>query len=265
LPRANELQVLVRQQVAERLLLEMTKYAIITPYFHEDKGLIERCLASVARQTIAADHIVVADGCPQDWLDDTPCRHIKLDRPHGDFGNTPRGIGAMLAASEGYAGIGFLDADNWLEEDHIEACVAASRTAGDECDFVIAKRTFRRPDETIMPLPEEPGHVDTNCFFFLRGSFGMLPQWALMPKELSAIGDRYFLAMIGKSQLKSATVPRPTVNYQCLWRSYYDALGETAPANAKPNIDRRTAEEWVAQLAPRELEILRRLTGLSFR
>jgi glycosyltransferase involved in cell wall biosynthesis len=243
----------------------MTRYAIVTPYCREDKELIERCLASVRRQTIEADHIVVADGFAQAWLDDADCRHIKLDRAHGDFGNTPRGIGAMLAASEGYAGIGFLDADNWLEPDHVEACVAAARAVGDDCDFVVARRTFRRLDGTIMPISEEPGHVDTNCFFFLRGAFALLPRWALMPKELSPLGDRYFLAMIAAHQLKSASVSRPTVNYQCLWKKLYEALGETAPPNAKPNIDSRKVDEWVATLNPRELDIVRRLTGLSLR
>lgn len=242
----------------------MTRYVIVTPYFREEKALIERCLASVRRQTIKADHIVVADGFSQNWLDEANCRHIKLDRAHDDFGNTPRGIGAILAISEGYAGIGFLDADNWLEPGHIEACVEAARTAGDECDFVVATRTFRRLDETIMPVSEEPGHVDTNCFFFLRGSFGLLPRWALMPKELSPLGDRYFLAMIESQQLKSAAVSRPTVNYQCRWQSFYEALGEIVPPNAKPNIDGRRVEEWVESLEPRELDIVRRLTGLSF-
>lgn len=243
----------------------MTRYAIVTPYCREDKELIERCLASVRRQTIKADHIVVADGVSQHWLDGADCRHIKLDRTHGDFGNTPRGIGAILAISEGYAGIGFLDVDNWLEPDHVEACVAASRIETDECDFVIAKRVFRRLDGTIMPVPEERDHVDTNCFFFLRGSFGLLPRWALMPKQLSALGDRYFLAMIGGERITSATVSRPTVNYQCLWKSFYEAIGETAPPNAKPNIDSRKVDEWVASLDPRELDIVRRLTGLTFR
>jgi glycosyltransferase involved in cell wall biosynthesis len=242
----------------------MTRYAIVTPYFREERELIERCLTSVRQQTIKADHIIVADGFSQDWLDDAHCRHIKLDRAHGDFGNTPRGIGAMLAISEGYAGIGFLDADNWLEAEHVEACVAASLSAGDECDFVIAKRTFRRLDGTIMPVSEERGHVDTNCFFFLRGAFSLLPRWALMPKELSPLGDRYFFAMIAREQFTSATVLRPTVNYQCLWKSFYEALGETAPPNAKPNVDRRKVDEWVGSLEPRELDILRRLTGLPF-
>jgi hypothetical protein len=63
----------------------------------------------------------VSDGFPQDWLDSANVRHIRLGRPHNDAGNTPRGLGALLAVSEGYDGIGLLDADNWYDEDHIAA------------------------------------------------------------------------------------------------------------------------------------------------
>jgi hypothetical protein len=54
---------------------------------------------SAAHQTINVDHIVVADGFAQQWIDDEPVRHIKLDRCYDDYGNTPRGLGALLAIS----------------------------------------------------------------------------------------------------------------------------------------------------------------------
>jgi glycosyltransferase involved in cell wall biosynthesis len=145
------------------------RYAIVTPYYKEDKPLIERCISSVRRQTFPTDHFVVADGFPQAWIDDARVRHLKLDRAHGDFGNTPRGVGALIAIAEEYSGIGLLDADNWLENHHVEACLAAARAKGMPCDYVIAQRAFRRPDTTIMPVRDEQTiNVDTNCFFFLR-------------------------------------------------------------------------------------------------
>lgn len=76
------------------------KYAIITPYYKEERRLLERCIASVRNQTIGTDHFLVADGFPQDWIDTTGVRHLKLDRSHGDGGNTPRGVGALLAVAE---------------------------------------------------------------------------------------------------------------------------------------------------------------------
>jgi hypothetical protein len=74
------------------------KYAIVTPYYKEDAGLLRRCIASVKAQSVPTDHFMVADGYAQPWIDETGVRHVKLDRSHGDFGNTPRGLGGLLAA-----------------------------------------------------------------------------------------------------------------------------------------------------------------------
>jgi glycosyltransferase involved in cell wall biosynthesis len=237
------------------------RYAIITPYHQERRLLLERCIASVRNQTIPADHFLVADGFPQAWIDAAGVRHFKLDRNHGDFGNTPRGVGALIAIGEEYDGIGLLDADNWLEPDHIAACLAAARGSPSPCDYVIAQRRFRRPDETIMPVPEEPGHVDTNCFFFLRGSFGVIPRWATMPKNLSAFCDRYFLHMLRHQPFTAARVARPTVNYHCLWEWMYHALGEAPPPDAK-SLDIDRPGQWLRSLSRRKLEIAGRLVGV---
>ncbi len=99
---------------------------VITPYYKEDPALLRRCMDSVRTQTVPAEHLLVADGHPQDWIDSEPVRHLRLDRSHGDYGNTPRGIAAMLACSEGYPAIMMLDADNWLEPEHVELCQRAA-------------------------------------------------------------------------------------------------------------------------------------------
>jgi glycosyltransferase involved in cell wall biosynthesis len=242
------------------------RYAIITPYYKEDKSLIQRCMDSVRNQSVASEHFVIADGFPQSWIDREAVRHLKLDRGHGDYGNTPRGIGALIAIAEEYDGIGLLDADNWLESDHVEACIEAAATidgGATQCDYVIAQRRLRRPDETIMALPEELGLVDTNCFFFLRGSFDIIPHWAMMPRGISAIGDRIFYAMVRRQPYRYARVEKPTVNYLCLWEICYRALGEDPPADAKPNIDSDKIYRWLGSLSPRELEIGSRLSGVQ--
>jgi glycosyltransferase involved in cell wall biosynthesis len=142
------------------------RYAFVTPYHKEGRACLERCVASVKRQTVRADHILVADGFPQDWLDHAGVRHLRLDRAHGDYGNTPRGIGSLMAVAEGYDGIGLLDADCWLEPDHLEHCLAQAGEAGlGRCGFVVTSRTLRRPDETVIDAADESPavHVDTSC------------------------------------------------------------------------------------------------------
>src|SRR5919201_2703810 len=124
------------------------RFAIITPYYKESRSLIERCITSVRNQSIRSDHFLIADGFPQAWIDDAGARHLKLDRSHGDFGNTARGVGGLIAIGEEYDGIGWLDADNWLDPDHVEACLAAASAIQMPCDYVIARRTLRLPDET---------------------------------------------------------------------------------------------------------------------
>jgi hypothetical protein len=243
------------------------RYAIITPYYKEVRPTIERCIESVRRQSVATDHFLIADGFPQSWIDDEGVRHFKLDRAHGDYGNTPRGVGALIAIAEEYDGIGFLDADNWLDDNHVQACIeapATSREGAMPCDYVIAQWRLRRPDSTVIPWPEEFGHVDTNRFFFLRGSFHIVPRWAMIPHDASASGDRIFYAMLVRQSLRSVRIEEATVNYLCLWESCYRALGESIPAGAKPAIDSGRLVYWFDSLSPREREIANRLTGVRF-
>src|SRR5260221_12772714 len=115
----------------------VNRFAIVTPYYQEPRATLERCIASVRAQTVGCDHFLIADGFPQTWIDEAQARHISLDQAHKDYGHVARGIGALLAVSEAYDGIGFLDADNWLDENHVAACV---RAGSGGADLGIAKR-----------------------------------------------------------------------------------------------------------------------------
>jgi SEC-C motif len=242
------------------------RYAMVTPYYKEGEALLRRCIDSVRAQSVPCDHLMIADGFPQAWIDDAPVRHLKLDRAHADYGNTPRGLGALLAAAEEYDGIGLLDADNWIDRDHVEVCLAAAASCEGGaafCDYVIARRRLCRPDETVMPIRQDPGLVDTNCFFFLRGAFAVLSRWATMPKPMAPLCDRVFLGMLRQQPLRHASTAKVTVNYHCLWESCYRILGEEPPAGAKPNIDADMIDAWLGTLSAREREIAYRLAGLS--
>ena len=244
------------------------RYAIITPYYKEDRPLLQRCMDSVKEQTVKADHFMIADGHPQSWIDREAVRHIKLDRAHGDDGNTPRGVGALIAIGEEYDGVGLLDADNWFDKDHIEACLQVASTCEgglSQCDYVIAQRRLRRPDETIMPIAEEREHVDTNCFLFLKGSFSVIPYWSTMPRKVSPICDRIFYNMLLKQPFNFKRVERPTVNYHCKYESHYRYLGEQPPVGAKPNVDWQNIYAWANSLDIRQLEIANRLAGVDIR
>lgn len=239
--------------------------AIITPYYRESRAMIERCIRSVAAQDHAATHLLVADGHPQDWIDHQPVRHLRLDRSHGDYGNTPRSIGGILAASEGFDAIGFVDADNWLEADHVSSCLATAAQARQEVDYVIAKRQLTRDDGSVLPIltrdDQDGSHVDTNCFFMLPGAFHTLGQWGVMPKPLSTVGDRIFVSSLRHQGLRAARNPRTTVNYLCTWAFIFEALGETPPPYAKSAIDLGPTRRWWLGLDARDRDIVNRLAA----
>jgi glycosyltransferase involved in cell wall biosynthesis len=232
------------------------RFAIVTPYYREERPLLEPCIASVKAQTLSCDHILVADGFPQDWIDATGARHIRLDRPHVDYGNAARGVGALLAVAEGYDGIGFLDADNWLDANHVAGCVEAGRGGA---DVVVAKRRFVRLDGRDFQMAEEPGHVDTSCWWFQPGSYHLLSFWVTMPREISPIGDRVFSGLIDASRLVRSDAHAITVNYTCLWEGMYRRFGEEPPPGAKPDIDLPPVLEWLCNLDQAQRRVVARL------
>ncbi len=241
---------------------------MITPYFKEDRALLERCLASVRAQTVAADHMLVADGFAQAWLDERPVRHVKLDRAHADYGNVARGVGALMAIAEKYDAIAFLDADNWYDADHLETCVAAA-ASNEFAPFVVAQRNFVRPDESViridlmedMPLGH---HVDTNCYLFLPPTFPLLHYWCTIPQEFSAQGDRLFRQVLRANfSTPPVVIARRTVNYTCLFESIYNAIGETPPDGAKPNVDWEPGLRWLKSLTGRDSALVDHLSGLQ--
>jgi len=253
--------------LAELLKERPPKVAVITPYYKEPIDQMERCLLSVRQQTVAADHFLISDGHPQSWLDLTGVRHIRLGKSHGDYGNTPRGIGAQLAISEDYDAICFLDADNWYDKDHVQVCLQAALSLTgqlQDCDYVVAKRRLVRPDLTVMyEGPDEPGHIDTNSLFMLRGAFHLIPYWNLMPQNYSSIGDRLFRLVLLKNNLKEVTTNQITVNYYNLWASSYRNRGEQIPDGAKQNVNVQPILNAHHKLEGREKILSERRLGLS--
>jgi hypothetical protein len=215
------------------------KIAVISPYYNESDEMLLRCINSVRSQSVDCDHFLISDGLPKQWIDDEHVRHIRLGKSHSDYGNTPRGLGAQLAISEDYDAICFLDADNWFDSDHIETCINSMMSKyydWIDCDFVVAKRRFCRIDLSVMNIKEEINHIDTNCYFFLRGSHFLLSTWNLIAKDLSSVGDRIFYRKIIAEKLNFVENSKETVNYLDLWASHYALIGESPPIGAKKNV-----------------------------
>ena len=171
----------------------------------------------------------------------------------------------MLAAAEGFDAIALLDADNWVDSNHLEVCLDAAASAGSKCDFVIARRRFRRPHGSVLPVQDGPvsEHVDTNCFVFLPGSYHLLGFWALMPKPLSMAGDRFFWAGLRARKMVGAQVAEViTVNYLTMWAGEYLKNGETPPDGAKTIEDFEPTHAWLRSLNRKDRAVASRLAGV---
>lgn len=215
------------------------KIAVVTPYYRENADILRQCHESVLAQTISCQHIMVADGHPADLFDASPrTDHVILPRANGDNGNTPRGIGSMLAASWGYDAVAYLDADNWYAPQHIETLINAVMTR--RAPIGASKRTFHTLEGALMPISEvgeeRHEHVDTSCYLITRPAFELFPFW-FMPKELGPVCDRIIFHAILRRGLQIAFTDERTVAFRSQYAQHYEGAGMTPPPDAKtPNL-----------------------------
>jgi len=248
------------------------RIAVVTPYFQESRDVLERCMASVRDQAASADHILVADGNPQYWVEaQANVTHVVLRKSVGDFGDTPRSVGFVVGMRSEYDIVQFLDADNLLMPDHFRVSLEHFHGVppSEYPDLVIARRQMLRADGTAIDADviedEALQHVDTSCYIFNRTAFYVGLKWSLIPRELGFMDDRVFLAMVKQTHkdLRIARNRTKTVGYTCLWESFYREIGEAPPANAKNLNDRYAeAQEWWRRLDRHSKDMIERTLGL---
>ena len=150
------------------------KVAVITPYYKTPDEWLLKCHQSVKAQTHACTHVLVADGHPQPIVDGLEAQHLCLPVNIGDYGDTPRGLGSVLAISQGFDAIAYLDADNWYSSEHIATMAALHQKTG--AAVITAARNLHRLDGTLLGVCAECNgdtFVDTNCYFFTRAAFSV--------------------------------------------------------------------------------------------
>ena len=246
------------------------RICVITPYFNEGREVLLRCLASVQSQCIPVDHILVADGHPQSWIESHDrVTHVVMRKNIGDFGDTPRSLGFLLGMRSDYDILQFLDADNVLMRDHFEAVLDHFRgvATADFPDIVVARRHMLRPDGSILPVgvPEDDArrHIDTNCYVFYRTAFDLGLKWSFIPKQLAFMDDRVFYGMLVAADVKIRFNERKTVGYTCLWEGAYRQVGEEPPPNCR-NVEghRAAALAWWRTLDHHSKSIIERRLGV---
>jgi glycosyltransferase involved in cell wall biosynthesis len=226
------------------------KIAVITPYYKEPIAFLRQCHESVISQGIEVDHFFIADGFPNAELMSWNIKHISLSEPHQDNGNTPRGIGAMLASAEGYDFIAFLDADNWFHPNHIHSMVELwKKTQADVCCSFTSIHTLDGDEMVGLQASDQLTfqHVDTSCYFMHRDSFASLSMWLDMPKKLSPVCDRIFLAGLKHRKYKIAFTQLRSVAFRSQYKADYLAAKIPPPLNAKENVADE-AEQYLLSL-----------------
>ena len=208
--------------------------AVITPYLNESAEVIQRCYESVAAQSYQARHYFVADGNQAAILKELDVEHIVLPGPHNDFGNTPRGLGALSAINNGFDAIFFLDADNWYLPNHIEDAIKL-RFDNSSIDVSASYRHIILPDGAEVPPDSEDvsrSHIDTSCMGFFESSFSILPLWATMTPELSVIGDRVVFQAIKARQMMIGWTEKASMCYSSRYKHHYERVGLQPPEDA---------------------------------
>lgn len=219
----------------------LMKVAVVTPYYRESETVLRRCLDSVQAQTYRqVTHYMVADGHPRhDVLQHyAAVVHVPLPRSHGDFGDTPRGVGGMCALSEGADVCLYLDADNLLLPGHVQSVVdvyAQAQAAGAPLDAVFADRHIFFPDHPHLRLsdPEDKTRllVDTNCISLARSAAFLWAAWGQIPPAMAPACDRVMFGLIRYHRLRYAWTGLPTVLYESNWSRNYRMAGLPVPAS----------------------------------
>lgn len=204
--------------------------AVITPFHRNDVQKLARCHSSVLRQTLSAHHILVGDGVSiaQSMFPDAEI--IALGANHSDNGNTPRALGALVAASRGFFPIFFLDVDNWYRDDHIQVAIETANQFPD-VDIVISRRSVVLDDGYelgMVPEDDRKDFADTSCYCFFPSTYNLLHCWALMPKVLSPICDRVMFRTLQAQSVKFAWTGLPTCFFESHYSSHY-YLAKRAP------------------------------------
>lgn len=224
--------------------------AIVTPYYKEDVEELLIAHRSVLQQDMKTRHIMVADGYPNPAVSDWACEHITLPSAHCDAGNVARGLGALHAFQSGADCVGFLDADNWLQKDHVSSLHGLMIRA--HAEIGVSRRILRRLDRSILdPFDWESdgsAFADTGTVMLSRSAIEITALWATMPVQLSGMGDRIIWAAINHRGFRIARTELATTNYKTKWAVHYTGRGEQAPRGTVDLAYVRSAQAYWAAL-----------------
>ena len=190
------------------------KISVITSTWQRHVLLRERCIPSVAAQTVPVEHVVVSDGPDpelRDLLAGVDVVYAEVDIHHEDevnVGGWARNRGLEVADGDLIA---YLDDDNAFRPHHVET-LAKALEATPWADFAYSKMFRHGIGDEIGGDPPQHGRVDSSILMQRRDThlnFGWWPapsqyhiDWQLVHAWVLAGAQWVF-------------VPEVTVDYYC--------------------------------------------------
>ena len=140
------------------------KISVITPTWQRHDLLIDRCIPSVAAQTVPVEHVVVSDG-PDPVLAgllaglDVVYAEVAEHHTEGtNVGGWARNRGLEVATGRYIA---YVDDDNALRPEHVQV-LAGALDANPDADFAYSRMFRHGLGDEIGAEPPEHGRVDSS-------------------------------------------------------------------------------------------------------
>lgn len=158
----------------------MALVSVISPTWQRHQILLDRCIPSVAAQTVPVEHVVVSDGPDpelQALLAGVDVVYAEVDEHYDDpvkVGARARNRGLEVATGDLVA---YLDDDNAFRPHHIQT-LAAALEANPDRDFAYSRMYRHGLGDEIGAEPPQHGRVDSSILMSRADThlkFGLWP------------------------------------------------------------------------------------------
>lgn len=183
------------------------KVSVVVPMYNTE-AYLRCCVDSLLKQTIDDIEVILVDDGSPDGCGEIAEQYARLDgrvkvvhRKNGGLGPA-RNSGLEIAAGE-Y--IGFVDSDDWVEEDMYERLYRAAREAQAQVVFSELKRVVHGVPQkwSSHPLAGRILHDDEEIFELRRSFYGALPNKLKdEPVPVSACPNIYSRQLIDSSGIR---------------------------------------------------------------
>jgi glycosyltransferase involved in cell wall biosynthesis len=154
------------------------KISVVTPTWERHDLLLNRCIPSVAAQTVPVEHVVVSDGPDpelQELLTGINVVYAEVSEHHIDdinVGGWARNRGLEVATGDLIA---YLDDDNAFRPCHIE-CLSKT-LLGSTADFAYSRMHRHGLGDDVGSVPPDYGCIDSSIIMHRRETTSKFGRW----------------------------------------------------------------------------------------